>query len=537
MIRAVVLWGWMGAGFAQASTEICTVEAANVALAAGKLAVAERRYPDARAAYSACSAAEPSCLACTWEKGWLAWALADYPGAAAAFRAVLAVEPDHAEALRWATESERRATAHPVLKDGLHVPIGTTSVGSGEVTLTLVARFQNYNQKPKNPADHFDPDVYSPKSVRVLDDGKKAYVNSLAGQRTVVYDAVALSRITTVPHRFGPAESALFGGETTVFGYPYLDRAPSGDVNRFAGYPVESTLTHAGRYLWIPYYRRDYDRNANSPSAMGVLDTTTDTLIRVFPTGPLPKFVATSPDGKLLAVIHWGDNTVGIIDIQGDDPAKWTYRPERLVVERALDMTRLSGESRDDDCGLCLRGSVFTPDSKTLLVGRMGGGISGFDMDTMRMLGTITGERESPRHLVISPDGQWLYASLNNSGHVGRAPLASVQATLATAAGKRVKLPTWEHVKVGPQARTLDISSDGRWLFVALQGSAEVVVVDAARLVVVARVRTDAWAVGLDLAPGDRQLWVTSQGDDRIGGNSVGVYQLDFAEAGAAAGP
>lgn len=512
---------------AQAGHSSCSTPEASAALSAGKTAVAERRYPDAKAAYAQCLAAEPGCTACTWERGWLSWALTDYAAASADFGAVLAAEPGDAEVQRWAEEARHRATAHPPLAAGYHVPIGTTSTGAGRVTLTMVARFQNYSRTPRDAADHYDPDIVSPKSVRFLEDGSKVYVNSLAGKRTVVYDPRTLTRLTTIRHTFGAEQSALFYGLQTVFDYPYLDRAPSGDVNRFSGLPVESALSHGGRYLWIPYYRRDFDRNANSPSAVSVVDTRTDQIVRIFPSGPLPKYVAASPDGKMIAVIHWGDNTAGIIDIQGDDPAAWVWRPQRLVVDYALNMRTLSGRNRDDDCGLCLRGSVFTPDSRTLLIARMGGGISGFDVETMRMLGTVTGERESPRHLVLSPDGQWLYASLNNSGYVGRIPLSSVMAGLQRAGGKKVRLEDWEQVHVGAQARTLDITSDGRLLFVALQASAEVVVVDARTLKIEARARTDAWAVGLALAPDDRSVWLTSQGDDRIGGNSVTVFRID----------
>lgn len=524
---------------ALASQPACQAAEATTSLQAGLSAMTERRYAEARDAFGACLSAEAGCTPCAWERGWALWAMADYKGAAEAWRGVIARAPDDAEAQRWLAEAERRATAHPELADGLRVPIGTTSTGEGPVTLTLVARFQNYTRSPKDAADHYDPDVRSPKSVRVLDDGSKVYVNSLEGRRTVVYDAATLTRLSTIQHSFDADDAPLFHGQSTVFGYAWLDRPPTGDVNRFAGQPVESASSHGGRYLWIPYYRRDWDRDANSPSALAVVDTRTDTIVRVFPTGPIPKYVTTSPDGALLAVIHWGDNTAGIIDIRGEDPAAWAYRPQRLVVERALDLRALSGQSRDDDCGLCLRGAVFTPDSRTLLIARMRGGVAGFDVETMAYLGTVTGERESPRHLVLSPDGQWLYASLNNSGHVGKVPLASVRAGLARAQGGRARLEDWQHLKVGYQARTLDISPDGRFLFVALQASAEVVVVDAARMQQVARVRTDAWAVGLALAPDGRTLWVTSQGDDRVGGNSVGVYRVQglAGEDGQASAP
>ena len=70
-------------------------------------------------------------------------------------------------------------------------------------------------------------------------------------------------------------------------------------------------MSHNGRYLWVPYYRRDYDHGATSPSAVSIIDTTTDKIVRVLPTGPIPKYVAISPD-KWAAIAHWGDNTLGV---------------------------------------------------------------------------------------------------------------------------------------------------------------------------------------------------------------------------------
>lgn len=73
------------------------------------------------------------------------------------------------------------------------------------------------------------------------------------------------------------------------------------------------------------FYRRSFDDNASSPSAVAIIDTTTDKIVRVMPTGPLPKMLATSPDNHYVAVTHWGDNTVGLIDIASDNPMNFHY--------------------------------------------------------------------------------------------------------------------------------------------------------------------------------------------------------------------
>ena len=68
----------------------------------------------------------------------------------------------------------------------VHPKVGETAKSDdGKLTLTLVAKKQNYSLAMK---DSHDPDINSPKSVNVSPDGKKFYVNSLEGGKTVVYE-------------------------------------------------------------------------------------------------------------------------------------------------------------------------------------------------------------------------------------------------------------------------------------------------------------------------------------------------------------
>ena len=78
---------------------------------------------------------------------------------------------------------------------------------------------------------------------------------------------------------------------------------------------------------------------------------------------------------------------------------------------------------RDNKSGYCLRGTVFTPDDKYLLVGCMGsnGGIAVIDMETQKYMGRVLGMMANVRHLVIR-DG-YLYLSVNKAGYVQRIPL------------------------------------------------------------------------------------------------------------------
>ena len=101
---------------------------------------------------------------------------------------------------------------------------------------------------------------------------------------------------------------------------------------------------------------------------------------------------------------------------------------------------------------------------------------------------------------------------------------------MRSADGKRVQREEWNDVFVGGGARTLEVSPDGGWLFVAVNGAAEVAVDDAQAMKVVSRIPPDCYTVGLAVSPDGRQVWTTSQGKRGKGGNSVCVYRVTVAE-------
>ena len=388
--------------------------------------------------------------------------------------------------------------------------------------LSRSARIQAHGPTGR-AGDIHDAGVRSPKSAAFSPDGRKLYINALEGGQTLVYAFPSLKRLAAITHSFDAGDAPLFRGETTVFGYPYFN-GREGSRNVFSGKPVEMAFSHGGRYLWVPYYRRSYDPNASSPSAMAVIDTRSDRIVRVLPTGPLPKYIAVSPDSTLAVVTHWGDNTLGALDIRGDDPAKFRYIGH-WIVEYRMPVEGLSG-NRDSECGFCLRGTVFTPDGRTVLVARMGGGgLAGFEAATGRYLGTLLDFVPNPRHLVISPDGRTLYASGNRSGAVGRYDLAAMLRALYEADGKRIAGPGGDTLAVGPGARTIALSPDGRTLYAAVNNDSRLVKVDVPGWRVLGRVAVDPFAVGLAVSPDGRTIVTTSQGrSGRGGGNSVGLY-------------
>jgi len=517
----VFLCAWTLLCFCVPAVQAQAETPAEAAYARGMALQQEQRTLQAIDAYREAIALDPNFGRAYYELGWSYWILGDYAKVIQNWETALRLKVDEPELRSYLTQARERLRGEgpPVV----HIPIGTKA-SAGGVGLELVRRYQHYNPSPVSPDDHFDGDIYSPKSVMFSPDGAKAYVNNLEGGSTVVYDAHTGEKLTTISHHYGADREGLFDPQETAKVRPTFaaHRAPAA-FNRFMGKPVEAVFTHGGRYLWISYYRRDFDADGVLPSAVGIIDTRTDTIVRVMPTGPIPKFLAASPDGKWLAVMHWGDNTVGLIDITAQEPAGF-HRAALLVVEQQLPLNLTQHVDRDRYCGFCLRGAVFTPDSKYLLVGRMGGGgIAVLDIAARKYVGTVFGMPPTPRHLVLSPDGTRLYLSSNVAGKVSvYDPQDLVKAALA---GQHELKPLLVG-DTGNGTRTIELSADGSLIFAAVNRESKVVVLDAMTLEKRLEIPADSYPVGLGVNPDGGSVWVTSQGVHLQGGNSVEVFRL-----------
>lgn len=406
----------------------------------------------------------------------------------------------------------------------------TSDPANAPVRMELIGRFQHRVSSTKNANDKFDTNINSPKSVNYLPAKKKFYVQSLEGFETVVYDIESLQKLKVIRHTFNGKNQQLFkGGESSVFDYEFRFR--KSDFNTFSGKPVESCFSHKGKYLWVTYYRRSYDQNSQSPSAVAIIDTDVDEIVRVMPTGILPKMIAASPDDKYVAVTHWGDNTVGIIDISSSNPMEFKYT-NHLIVDKRLYLDFKPGEevNRDNDCGYCLRGTVFTPDSKYLLVGRMGGGgIAVFDIEnSFEYLGVTFTPHHNIRHLVIS--GNDLVISTNINGFVDKVDWHDFISFAQSHAGRTGTLSSgWESCYVGPGVRTISLTSDSKYIFACVNNQSKIVAIETATMRKVAEVPADSFPVGMEISDDDQYLIVTSQGKyQKGGGHSVMIYKVTY---------
>lgn len=406
----------------------------------------------------------------------------------------------------------------------VHSRIGDESKGvEGSLKMKNIGKRQQFSAADKAT---YDTDISSPKSVNVSPDGKTLFVNSLEGCRTVAYSLPDMEKKYTVRYKFDSGEGPLWAPPSGYYNFTHYE---GGSKRAFEGKPVESAFSHGGKYLWVPFYRRTFDINAQDPSALAVIDTRSGEIIRMFETGPLPKAVAASPDSKTLAVTHWGNNTVGFLDISGNDPTKW-HHLSPITVGHKLDLNYSLTQpvNRDSNSGYLLRGTAFTPDGKYLLVVGLAGPMAVFDVAAHKLIGTVS-ELHGLRHIAIH-DGM-VYGSINTQGVALKVPLQAIidgakEAQTSGSTQIRVK-GNVKRTQVGGGARTLEVSPDGKYLFVACNTASAIYVVDTETMSVVDTIRCDSFPVGLALTPDGKYMAVTSQGRKDIGGgNAVNLFEL-----------
>ena len=227
----------------------------------------------------------------------------------------------------------------------------------------------------------------------------------------------------------------------------------------YSGSPVEAAFNSDGSYAFVSNYRMygsGYAPNAVSDtcekdrgqdSFVYRIDTRTLEIDRLYPVGPVPKFLAVTPDDRLLLVANWCGFDVSVIDLQ-------THETLAEV-----------------EVGRHPRGIAVTADSATAYVAVMGSSdIAVLDLSSVSAgivrsdgsdqaieLAFLEDVGRSPRHLVLSPDNEILYVTLNGDDAVVAVDAATGEVL--------------QKVHTGRQPRSMDISDDGTVLYVVNYGS------------------------------------------------------------------
>lgn len=476
---------------------------------------------------------DPKCADAHYEIGWSFWKLGEWQKVVSSWEVALKLNPTHSLIPQFMTAARENLK---VVNSGAktnqfrkNVDLFSQSLPEeSPVKLSLINRWQSYNANVELKNDHYDQDIFSPKSVSFSDAGDMAFVQSLEGAKTLFFKSDGSEKVAVIKHQFDKKSVANLADKKPPFNYKQDNRMTKG----FIGKPVESIVTHDNKYLWTTYYRKNYDELGQLPSAVAIVDINEKKVVRIMGTGPISKYIEKSPDRKWIAISNWGDNTVGLYNISADKPEEFKEH-QLLVVEKKHSLKNLKS-NRDKDCGFCVRGLAFSYDSQYLFVTRMkGGGISIYKKDAkdnFEFLGTVMGIQPGPRDIHFSKDGKDLFIGCNSSGTIVKVPFQSMISLFEGHKGKKVDITgtDFKFIKkfVGLGVRSFKVHPKFDYLFLTSNNGSEIIIAKSSDLSVLGRVPVDSYPVGLSISPDGKYLWVTSQGKESQGGNSVSVFLI-----------
>jgi YVTN family beta-propeller protein len=358
--------------------------------------------------------------------------------------------PDGSSSITATTRVTTAPTAPPRSTSTTLAPTTTTSYPPSDTTrLRLV---------------HSIGGTISPKSVVASGHGIVLAQNMMY-QHTITAYSSAGDLVATIPDS---VDLAGFG----VAGHPGISR----------GAPVEAAFSPGGRDVYVSNYSMygagfgPEGSDTCSPSSgyndsfvyrLDVKRLAVDQVIKV---GPVPKFVATTPDDRYVLVTNWCGYDLSVVD-------------------------RAAGhEVRRIPLGPYPRGIAVSPDSMTAYIAVMGtSNVAAIDLRTFAV-SWMYGVGSGPRHLALSPDGRWLYATLNGAGTI-----AKIDLTTRTVVGR---------VTTGVNPRSMTISPDGRALYVVNYGSDTVSKLRASDLSLLQTIATLHHPIGITYDRNSGSVWV-----------------------------
>jgi YVTN family beta-propeller protein len=309
----------------------------------------------------------------------------------------------------------------------------------------------------------------SPKSVAASGTGLVFAQNMMYTHTITVYNSRG-SLVKTIPDT---VQMSDFG----IPGHPGITH----------GAPVEAAFTPSSRYAYVSNYSmygtgygpegldsctpQSARAAGDTDSYVYRVNTSTLAIDQVIQVGLVPKFLTVTPNGKYLLVSDWCSDALSVV----------STATHRQVAQIPI--------------GPYPRGLAVSPDSRTAYVAVMGSDdVIKINLATLRPAGSFV-IGQSPRHLVISPDGRYLYASLNAPGEVAKVDLRAGDRVVATE-------------RTGQEARSLEIASDGRSLYVVNYDSDTVTKLEASTLRVLQTFATGVHPIGITYDARTGNVWV-----------------------------
>jgi YVTN family beta-propeller protein len=304
----------------------------------------------------------------------------------------------------------------------------------------------------------------SPKSIDSSGHGLVFAQNMMYSHTVTVYNTHTRRLVKTI-------SDAVNLSRYGVKGHPGTSR----------GAPVELAFSPDAKYAYVSNYSMygagfggegtdDCYQNQFGPSFVYRIDVAKLKIDDAIQVGPVPKYVAVTPDGRFVLVTNWCGYDLSIVS------------------------SRLGRQVKTLPLGPYPRGIVVTPGGKTAYIAVMGStNIARLDLRTWK-ISWLYGVGSGPRHLVISPKGRWLYATLNGEGTVAKIDLRR---------GVVVR-----KVSTGNAPRSMAISPDGKALYVVNYFSNTVSKVRTGDMSVIQTVPTNASPIGITYDAPTRSVWV-----------------------------
>lgn len=260
------------------------------------------------------------------------------------------------------------------------------------------------------------------------------------------------------------------------------------------GAPVEAAVSVDGRSVfvsqysmygtgfWSPGFDHCTEDDTIDESYVYRIDVATLRKVRAYRVGEVPKFLAASPDGRHLLVANWCSMDVSVVDLR-----------------RAKEIARIP-------MGINPRGIAFSPDGSRAWVSVVGERrIAVIDMTRLRVVRTLDGVGDRPRHLAMSRNGRFLYVAVEGYEVPGLRDGSLLKLDPET--GRVVA-----RIDGLLEPRTMVLAPDGRSLYVVDYLAGTLIKVDTSTMRVLQRVPLGYHPIGVTYDAATAHVWVAGYG-------------------------
>jgi YVTN family beta-propeller protein len=273
-------------------------------------------------------------------------------------------------------------------------------------------------------------------------------------------------------------------------------------------------------------------------STLAIIDPTTLAVIAKIPTGEGPHELITSTDGKMAFVCNYGTgpkpgNSLSVIDLAARKELRRVdlggfYRPHGIVEadgkvyftsELSRTVARYDPVANKVDWVMGTGQSishmlVITPDKKRIYTANIRSDtVTGINLTGPPLPENITqiAVGKQPEAIDISPDGKELWVGHNEDGGI----------SIIDTAINKVK----EVVKLAQMPIRVKFTPDGSKVLVSDPKAGEFIVIDAKTRKEIKRVKAEGTPVGIQLQPDGKRAYVA-----RMEAGNVGVFDLEKME-------